>query len=56
MGNSSFRQKIKKKSPELKDINLQIERCTVSDKQPKILCDEIPDIRDNEKLLLMSGG
>ena len=53
----------KKKSPELEDILspelediLQIERCTISNKQPKTLCDEIPDIRDDEKLLQMSGG
>lgn len=47
---------LKKKKKELKDINLQIKRCAISDKQTKTLCGEIPDVRDNEKLLQMSGG
>lgn len=37
VGKLSYRQKIGKKKPRTEKDNLQIERCTVSDKQPKIL-------------------
>lgn len=48
-------KKKKKKSLELEDISLQVEKCSTDEKQLKALCDEIPDTGNSEALPKVSG-